>query len=62
MNKQKNYVPPGATICRITMEAGIADAVPTSIGPVSAQVEQWNTDDIYGDDPATEGGVAILSW
>jgi hypothetical protein len=63
MNKQKNYVPPGVEICRVETESGVA--VPTSIGPVKAQVEKWDTGVgsayTFGDE-FPEGGEIFVYW
>jgi hypothetical protein len=60
MHKQHPYVPPGIEIYRIEMEASIAAV--TSIGSVSAQVEDWNsTTETYGDESGESGDV-YMSW
>jgi hypothetical protein len=62
MNKQKNYVPPGVEICRVEMEAGIADITVMSTNTSSpAQIESW-VDDISINDIDTDTGDIYIPW
>ncbi|MDR2804437.1 MAG: hypothetical protein LBB85_02175 [Dysgonamonadaceae bacterium] len=65
MNKQAIYVPPGVEVYRVEMESRVA--VPTSVGPVKAQIETWDTNGgntyIFGDASGNaEGGEIFVNW
>jgi hypothetical protein len=60
MNKQKDYVPPSATIYRVEMEANIA------VTPLSAQftgeIDDWEIESDPVGNATGEGGNAYVPW
>jgi hypothetical protein len=57
MNK-KMYRQPSVTLARIVTEGIMADSDPVG----RTTLASWNSDIVYGDDVATEGGDVHLSW
>jgi hypothetical protein len=52
------YVAPAVVVCRIFSESIMVG----SLGRVSADVEAWGSNEVLGDDPASEGGSIYVPW